>query len=210
MGNTTQPVRGPFHRAYHLAEDLCSNAKKYGSSLDGQGRVSAMDWHIEFGQLKDDLEAHREDYRTEDGNRLELRPVTVHVPEDVPQDEGQKPRTWAFFRAMCGEIQNEQTARGKIKGLRNALKQGEVETAFYLRMNRAEGLLDHSLTSLYKTEEEKTALFRKIFYEGAPARLFAYTADPVSDDDAGNEPEKRSLLFDSIEVIDHCRFLKEG
>lgn len=204
----------PFHRAYNLAEELCSNAKKYGSSLDSQGRVSAMDWHIEFGQLKDDLEAQRRDYITEDGNCLELRPVTVCAPDGVSLNDEQRLRTWAFFRAMCRTMQEERTARGKIKGLRNALKQGETEAAFYLRMNRAEGLLDNSLKSLYTTDEEKAALFRKIFYEGAPARLpaFAYTGDPVSKEDAeaGKPQKKRSLLFDSIEMLDHCRFLEEG
>ena len=125
----------PFHRAYDLAEELCSNAKKFGVSLDGQGRVSAMDWHIEFGQLKDDLDAQREDYRTDDGNRLELRPVTVAIPEDIALDERMKLRSYAFFRIMCQNMRAEETARGKMKGLRNALKQGEIEAQFFLRMN---------------------------------------------------------------------------
>ena len=196
----------PFHRAYDLAEELCSNAKKYGTRLDRNGGVSAMDWHIEFGQLKDGLDAQREDYRTEDGNRLELRPVTVCVPDSANVDERQRPRTWKFFREMCRNMQKDATARGKIKGLRNALKQGEVEASFYLRMNRAEDLLDHSLASLYTTDREKAALFRRIFYEGAPARLPAFADTDGEDADDG----KRSLLFDSVEMMDHCRFLEEG
>ena len=206
----------PFHRAYDLAEELCSSAKKYGSSLDNQGRVSAMDWHIEFGQLKDDLDAQRRDYVTEDGNRLELRPVTVCVPEALSLDERQKLRTWDFFRAMCQTIQRDGTARGKIKGLRTALKQGEVETKFYLRMNQADKLLDHSLASLYAIEEDgkKRVLYQKIYHQeiSSPLPAFADTGDPVSEEDAktGKQPEKRSLLFDAIEMIDHCRFFEEG
>ena len=73
----------PFHQAYDLAEELCSSAKRYGSSLDGEGHISAMDWHIEFGQLKENLSEIRKDYETEDGCRLELRPVTVAVPEST-------------------------------------------------------------------------------------------------------------------------------
>ena len=71
----------PFHRAYDLAEELCASAKRFGAEIDDQGRVSAMDWHIEFGQLKDGLAAQREDYETEDGCRMELRPVVVLAPE---------------------------------------------------------------------------------------------------------------------------------
>ena len=42
----------PFHRAYDLAEELCGSAKKFGALLDQEGRVSAMDWHVEFGQAQ--------------------------------------------------------------------------------------------------------------------------------------------------------------
>lgn len=64
-----------------MAEELCSSAKKFGSSIDETGAISAMDWHIEFGQLKENLGSIREEYETEDGNRLELRPVAVIVPD---------------------------------------------------------------------------------------------------------------------------------
>ncbi len=74
----------PFHRAYQLAESLCGNAKKYGADLDERRQVSAMDWHIEFGQLKDSLSDLRQDYQTEDGCRLELRPVSLVLPPDIP------------------------------------------------------------------------------------------------------------------------------
>ena len=211
----------PFHRAYDLAEELCSNAKKFGVSLDGQGRVSAMDWHIEFGQLKDDLDAQREDYRTDDGNRLELRPVTVNVPDDILLDERLKLRSYQFFRTMCQDMQTEETARGKIKGLRNALKQGEIEAQFFLRMNQAENLLDHSFKSLYPEEEQRHAVYQKVFageipgiFEGEfSARLsaFADTGGPLTEKENGSpeKVKKRSLLFDSIEMIDHCRFFEE-
>ena len=45
----------PFHMAYDLAEQLCSSAKKFGAEIDAESRVSAMDWHIEYGQLKESL-----------------------------------------------------------------------------------------------------------------------------------------------------------
>ena len=55
----------PFYRAYELAELLCSNAKKFGASysVDGSGKdVSAIDWHIEFGEMSDSLEAIRKKF----------------------------------------------------------------------------------------------------------------------------------------------------
>lgn len=195
----------PFHRAYRLAEELCTSAKQYGACLDEQGRVSAMDWHIEFGQLKDDLEDQRRDYITEDGNCLQLRPVTVCVPKNLAQDARLKLRSYDYFRIMCRQMLEEKTARGKIKGLRNALKQGEIETQFYLRMNCAVDLLDHSIQSLYgiQDEKEQRELLRKIRDEKIPSSLPAFA-------DTDGEGRKRSLLFDSIEMVDHCRFFEEG
>ena len=32
---------------------VCSNAKRFGARLDEDSRISALDWHVEFGQLKD-------------------------------------------------------------------------------------------------------------------------------------------------------------
>ena len=115
-------MKYPFHRAYKLSEELCSSAKRFGASLDGEGRVCAMDWHIEFGELKDGLSAIREDYATEDGNRLELRPLAVAMPGGVDQNRTGGVREWKFFRAMCMSLKGEygSVARGKIKQSRDA------------------------------------------------------------------------------------------
>ncbi|MCD8109619.1 MAG: hypothetical protein LUE14_05910 [Clostridiales bacterium] len=70
----------PFYMAYELAEKLCSNAKKYiANSVNGMedtdaSAISAIDWHLDFGELEDDIEKIREKYETADGKRLELRP----------------------------------------------------------------------------------------------------------------------------------------
>ena len=40
---------------YDMAEQLCSSAKRFGAGLDPECGISAIDWHIEFGQLKDSL-----------------------------------------------------------------------------------------------------------------------------------------------------------
>lgn len=187
-------LKYPFHRAYDLAEELCSNAKRFGARLDSQGRVSAMDWHIEFGQLKDSLSDLREDYRTEDGCRLELRPVAVQIPEGV-----QKPapeRTYDFFRTLCGAMEDRRgkIARSKIKELRTALKQGEVEGEFFLQDKEIDELLYAPLQAAYPLRDWPEELKRKGAF-----RVFAEK----------NGEEKRCLFFDAIELLDHYQMMGE-
>ena len=206
----------PFHQAYDLAEELCSSAKKFGAELDQKGRVSAMDWHIEFGQLKDGLPQIREDYQTEqvflsesgDGTktgrrgRLELRPVVVTAPEEIPMKKTGGVRTYRFFRGMCQAMKGEygNTARGKIKDLRTAFKQGEEETRFFLRDQEVMKLLDHAFTARYQTWGEQAEQYRK-FLDGQQE----LAKGPFEEIDGTT----RCLFFDAVEMVDHCDFLKE-
>jgi hypothetical protein len=191
----------PFHVAYDLAEELCSNAKRFGAELDPAGRVSAMDWHIDFGQLKGKLTAIREDYATEDGRRLELRPVTVTVPEGVDGSAAGGVRTWAFFRALCSAMQGEygKVARSKIKDLREALKQGDTESRFFLRDKGVTDFLSHCFDAQHG-ENAAAEAFRQLRESGGLRKEAFRELGGVY----------RCLLFDAIEMIDHCVFLKEG
>lgn len=195
-------LKYPFHLAYDLAEALCSSAKKFGAELDESGTVSAIDWHIEFGQLKGSLSDIREDYATEDGRRMELRPVVVTAPEDVSLEKTGGVRTYGFFKAVCQAMQQEvgNTARGKLKEFRTALKQGKTESIFFLRNEQIMDLLDHIFTSQFRTwreqKEQYCALIEGKF--SLPKEPFL-TVDGVS----------RSLFFDAIEMIDHFTSLEE-
>ncbi len=191
----------PFHTAYGLAEELCSNAKRFGAELDPEGRVSAMDWHVEFGQLKDSLEDIREDYITEDGGQLELRPVVFSVPEGIDARALGGVRTWAFFRSLCAALQGERgrVARSKLKELRTALKQGELESRFFLEDKEITDLLYHALEA-----EWGDKVLEKAFEDMIKERKLKKEAfKPV-------DGVKRCLYFDAIELIDHCVFLKEA
>lgn len=183
----------PFHAAYDLAEELCSSAKRFGAGLDPEGRVSAMDWHIEFGQLKDSLSELREDYWTEDGARLELRPVAVLVPQGCG-DPGA--RDYAFVRGLCRALQEgkDQIPRSKLKELRAALKQGEVESAFYLHDRQIGDLLYHGFEAKYQSPDARWDYYKRMLTEqiGLDKPAFA---------DIGGE--KRCLFFDAIEMMDH-------
>lgn len=180
----------PFHRAYRLAEELCDNAKVLGAELDEERRVSVMDWHIEFGQLKDSLSELRRDYETEDGSYLELRPVVVVAPEEtgtrLPPE-----RTYEFFRKLCRSMRGEygKIARSKIKELRTALKQGEVEGRFFLQDREIGDLLYKPLEAAYSQREWVEKVKNKAAFQ------------PFGE-------KRRCLFFDAIEMIDHFTALE--
>ncbi len=148
----------PFYKAYALAELLCSNAKKFGASLseDGSGRdVSAIDWHIEFGEVKDTLEEIRRGYRDADDHELIQRPYIVSASQQILETEPL--RRYENFRKLIIKIQKEEDyARGSLKELRSVLKQGQKETEYHLKFHRIEGLLKERL------QEETVLLFDAI------------------------------------------------
>lgn len=197
-------IKYPFHQAYGLSEELCSNAKLFSAVLDASGRVCAMDWHIEFGQLKGDLSEIRQEYRTEDDNALSLRPVAVIVPNDRTEDPSL--RTYAFFRELCRSMKGEygKTARGKIKELRTAFKQGKVESQFFFQDKEIQRLLYHSLDAAYQGNE-RWKEYRKNLLEGK-----LMDKEPFRDIRIAGETECYCLYFDAIEMIDHFELLEEA
>lgn len=195
----------PFHRAYQMAEELCESAKRFGAGLDEGRRVSAIDWHIEFGQLRDSLADQRAAYQTEDGCRLELRPVTVVVPPELGLQGLSPERTYPFFSALCRTMQGitDQIARGKLKELRTALRQGEEESRFYLRDRRMDKLLYTPFNAAWRTWEERAQQFRAAFARGGMPRDEAFAAFEEKAADGSVGLVKRCLLFDAIEMVDH-------
>lgn len=191
----------PFHQAYALAEELCSSAKRYGAERKEDGTLSVMDWHIEFGQMKEGLSALREDYITEDGNRLELRPVTVVVP-DRQAEEKTDVRTYDFFKAMCLAMQGERgkVARGKIKQLRSAFKQGKLESRFFMQDRQISSMLDNISNAMYQTADQRMAKYREVLKNGGAfeKEAFVKTGDT-----------ERCIFFDAIEMIDHFEWIGE-
>lgn len=177
----------PFYRAYELAEELCSNAKKFIANTGGMEAsafVSAIDWHIEYGEMKEGLEETRKMYRTTDGNQLELRPYIVldsekKIPETI--------RNYSNFKRLITKLRNGEIAyaRGKIKELRQYLKQGEKQAEYYLKTN----LIHELVQDVYKEINPKEAIIKG---EGLERKIFAETEDG----------KKRSLFYDAIEIID--------
>ena len=196
----------PFHEAYTLSEALCSNAKMFGAELDENSRISAMDWHIEFGQLKGSLNELRKDYDTEDGNRMELRPVVVVIPDQVTVDsELAAVRNYAWFCTLCRALQGEQdrTARRKLKDLRIAMKQGIVESQYFLRDRQISQLLEHTFEARYRDKEERWEKFRRMLGSGETFEPQMFWKDNVTG-------TMRCLYFDAVELIDHWKAIEEA
>lgn len=187
----------PFRQAYDLSEELCSNAKRFGARLDPGGSVCAIDWHIEFGQLKGSLSQIRADYQAEDGGRMELRPLVV-----LPGEARVYPteRSYDFFRGVFRHLEREQRAlpRSKIKRLRTAFRQGELETRLALRQTETSELLWAGVSDRFPD------FARRILAGESLQEAF------VTDDSDSTEPVRRCLYFDAVELWDHMTFWEEG
>lgn len=186
----------PFYKAYELAEMLCSNAKKFGAGIDREGlgkNVSAIDWHIEFGEMKDTLEEIRKNYVVKKEGTLELRPYIITAAGE--QGAKEPLRRYENFRKLISKIQRETEsensisyARGKLKTLRSVLKQGENEAFYFMKANHMDSLDTESYYDIF----EKTDYSQIGKGEERKGHLFIKTADGV----------KRSILFDAIEAVD--------
>ena len=172
----------PFHMAYNMSEHLCGSAKKSGVELDVSGKYSLIDWHIEYGQLKEKLSEIREAYITDDGADMVLRPLVVINPDN---ERVEKELTYDYFKQTCLRFQknNDNISRSKLKELRNAIKQGEIETEYYIKKNMMKNITG-----------KDGVLFKEI------ARSRAKDAVRV----------RHSLIFDAVEAMDNCYFLEEG
>lgn len=174
----------PFRKAYDLSEELCRSAKNFCAEY--QVEANALDFHIEYGQLKDTLSEIRSDYVTDDGARLELRPLCVKGGEGIIPAE----RTYAFHTSQLRELLNmlkasEESSKGgkgkqeekislarsKVKSLRPYLHQGETETEYALKKTSSYDLLRLN-----------------------PGRKQAFFTD--------DQNVRRCLYFDTIELLD--------
>lgn len=179
----------PFYKAYELAEMLCANAKKSIAEYGPESRACAIDWHIEFGELADSIESLRANYATADGCRLELRPYLLSAAEDVLEKETY--RIYRKFRNFLLFIQREDLsyARGKMKELREALREGETASRYYLKSNLLWELAVNVYNGIYEETMDTSRMFSG---EGLEGEIFVKTSDG----------EKRSLYFDGIEMVD--------
>ena len=165
----------PFYKAYDLAEMLCSNAKKFGAGLskDGMGKdISVIDWHIEYGEIKDTLEEVRESYLTMDGNKMQLRPYILCGDKEIISNH--PVRLYSSFKKIRKELweEHDSYARSKVKELRQAIKEGEEASKVFLKFHKMQ-----DITAGHK--EARETGFMEI-----------------------EDGSKASILFDAIELAD--------
>ena len=157
-------MKYPFFRAYELAEELCSNAKRKGamaSPEDNGAGISLIDWHISYGELRDDLEEERRAYRSASGRELFARPYLV---DGVPSLG--KVCSYAEFLKVSSQIGNESNegsaaARSRIKSLRSMLKKSDEELTYYKEFYHLEKLMENDRGVLFDAIEVMD-LFEKI------------------------------------------------
>ena len=188
----------PFRAAYDLSEELCSRAKAFGASLDPDSRISAMDWHIEFGSMTGSLSQIRRQYVTRDGAMLTLRPVIVCQPEEL-QQPGLAARSYSYFRTLVRLMDQKAAAlpRSKFKELRDAMRQGELETNLALRSMKMNAMLEMGLESRYPD-------FWRELLQGRTMERGAFASFQE-----GNGEVRRCLYFDAVELMDHTKLWKE-
>lgn len=197
----------PFYRAYELSEELCSNAKRFiattanmEGSADVSAEVSAIDWHIEYGEMKDGLEEIREMYHTiewddkesndtgKEHQHLELRPYILLNPKGFLKSE--TIREYRKFRKLMLKIQNGNIdyARGKLKEFRQYLKEGEKSAKHYIRTMQIGDLDLLGYQDIFVTMDMSGIGSGK----SLDRKTFVRTVDG----------KKRSLYFDVIEMLD--------
>lgn len=210
----------PFYRAYELAEELCSNAKRfiantYASlhtdteaarsdsakeqkkrtmdSAEVCANVCAIDWHIEYGEMKDGLDEIRSGYQTiekegEERQHLELRPYILLDPKGLLK--GEAFRSYQNFKKLMHQIQTGdiEYARGKLKEFRSYLKEGETAAAHYIKSKRIDDI------ELFGYQDIFTDMDCSKVGTGSSLerKTFITTADK----------KKHCLYFDAIELFD--------
>ena len=93
-------------------------------------------------------------------------------------------------------------ARGKLKELRTALKQGETETRFFLADKQISDILYHPFDAKYPASDSYWAALRKMLETKEAMNKEAFSLP-------GEDGIKRSLFFDALEMIDHFEPLEE-
>lgn len=179
----------PFYKAYELAEELCSNAKKFIASLDenASANVCAIDWHIEYGEMENGLSNIRQQYITTEGNHMEMRPYIVCGDEKLLEKE--KIRRYTDFKQLVQSLKQDDAiaARGKMKSLRTVLKNDEQTAVNYLKSNLMEDTA-WKARDCYRLKETNQS--EKLFY-------------------TTYDEEKRNILFDALEIMDTFVALEE-
>jgi len=128
----------PFYRAYKLAEELCSNAKKERKNNTIYNDTdSLIDFHISFGGLGNNLAEIRENnYISSDGERLYKKPYSL---KEIP----------TFLNCLNELIKLPQ---GKVEKLREVLHEGKTATEKFIKELKFRGKELPKFSNIDETE----------------------------------------------------------
>lgn len=195
----------PFYKAYELAEELCSAAKKEMTKQYDTREISAIDWHIEYGELHENIEQMKATYETLDGHHLQLKPYAIYNGEKDKMIEGI--RSYKEFCDLMDRLLNseERIARSKLKELRNIFKQGEEVSKNYIEVNGLSEIFTYRnkkfYEEIYQYNDIKEGMEQYKNNKFKLKDLFYNIADT-------QQKDKRNIFFDGIEMMD-C-FIKLG
>lgn len=118
----------PFALAYHLAEELCGQAKRHIKQV-GNDEMTALDWHIAKSGLVNALDDIRKtDYVIQGEGSLLMRPLSLYPEVDWC--------TWQQFKKIATEFKQRKWPRSKCAALEAQLRLGRRATAEWLALQR--------------------------------------------------------------------------
>lgn len=139
-GVTIIKTHYPFARAYQLAEELCSEAKKFRRENFSKSG-GALDWHFTTTGVYGELQFIRErEYKVPAGS-LTLRPVSLGKES---KENLVSVRNWPALQQVTKQFETEWAdKRNKSKALRDALRSGPEAVRQFLTIYGAK-LPDYS------------------------------------------------------------------
>ena len=156
----------PFYKAYELAEKLCSNAKKEGASIspDDDGRNACLiDWHIEYGEIKDSIDDIRRDYIADDGSVLTHKPYVIRANKETLNKTPEEKKYDHFKRNIrCITNCEKDFGGGVVKQLRSVMKSGKTETDNFISFHRLEDRLNATFYKDKDSGKNKNTFFDAI------------------------------------------------
>ncbi|MEM9775350.1 MAG: hypothetical protein AAF902_12275 [Chloroflexota bacterium] len=180
----------PFSRAYELADELSSSAKKaIDQFVDHPEKESAnvIDWHYSTtGIIFNDLNELRErEFSADDGSLL-MRPLHL-------DDHSRQWKAWGLFKHLVDTFRNQEEWSGKknkVYALRNSLRTRN-EYPLFLTNYRLGGFVSTLALDVSKDLEGKKGL-EQMAAQGWAKRDMSDSAEPM-----------KTAYHDPIEALDY-------
>jgi len=130
----------PFYRAYRLADELCTNAKKKAHREEGK---SYIDFYISYGGFSGTLEEIRKKYYTIEGHKkFYFGPYSIEKDNEPDKNISYLVEPDKSISYLVNGIQHFKTnwPRSKIKELRDVITQGEEASNLFVKNMEARNL----------------------------------------------------------------------